>query len=105
MNITREQGKPKEFVGFDHLKVGEVFSFDDCSGLMLKINDKQYFDLEDNIVEEYIYDAPYALLVLRKAEVRILDNYPADFEEEQVHNTFEYVEGENLDGNYERKDN
>jgi hypothetical protein len=99
MNITREREKPKEFVGFHHLEVGEVFSFDDCSGLMLKISDKQYFDLEDNEVREYISDFPYALLVPREAEVRILDNYPADFEEEQVHNTFEYVEGENLDGN------
>lgn len=99
MKIKREQGKPKEFAKFTDLEVGEVFSFDDCSGLMLKINDKEYFDLEDNVVEKYIYDLPYALLVPRKAELRILDNYPVDFEEEQVHNTFEYVEEENLDGN------
>lgn len=98
MEIKREREEPKEFVGFHHLEVGEVFSFDDCSGLMLKISDKQYFDLEDNEVEEYIYDTPYALLVPRKAEVRILDNYPADFEEEQVHNTFEFVEKESING-------
>lgn len=97
MNIAREQGKPKEFAKFADLEAGEVFSFDDCSGLMLKINDKEYFDLEDNEVEEYIDDLPYALLVPRKTELRILDNYPVDFEEEQVHNTFEYVVRENFD--------
>lgn len=105
MEIKREREKPKEFFKFADLEVGDVFSFEDCSGLMLKINDKEFFDLEDNEVEKYIPSYPYGLLVLRKAEVNILDNYPVDFEEEQVHNTFEYVEEENLDGNYERKDN
>lgn len=95
MEIKREYGKPKEFAEFANLEVGEVFSFDDCSGLMLKINDKEFFDLEDNVVEEYISDYPYGLLVPRKVEVRILDNYPVDFEEEQVHNIFEYVEEKN----------
>lgn len=98
MNITREHERPEEFVGFHHLAVGDVFSFDDCSGLMLKISDKQYFDLEDNEVREYISDFPYALLVPREVEVHILDNYPADFEEEQVHNTFKFVEKESING-------
>lgn len=82
MNIAREQGKPKEFAKFADLEVGEVFSFNDCSGLMLKINNREYFDLQDNEVEEYNDDFFYVLLVPRKAELRILDNYPADFEEE-----------------------
>ena len=92
MNITRNYQDSIEFVKFADLKVGDVFSFDDYGGFMLKINDKEYFDLEDNEVREYILDYPYLLLVPRKVELRILDNYPVDCEEERVHNTFEFEE-------------
>ena len=71
MKITKKETGRSAL--FKDLAIGQIFSYDDYSGLYIKISEKEMYDFVDETV--YTEDA-YAKVVKRTIEVVIVDEQP-----------------------------